>query len=227
MQPYLFPYIGYFQLINAADKFVIYDDVTFIKQGWINRNNILLNGKAFLFTIPLKDVSSYKLIREIEISNGFNWKSKWLKTIEQAYKKSPYYSQVIQLIEEVVATEEKQIAAYAVKSLKIICSYLGISTFIVETSSKYSNNHLHAQKRVIDICKREKATDYLNAIGGLELYSKDAFNRENIKLSFIKHKTINYKQFKNEFVPWLSIIDIMMFNSPVEIKEMLNQYELV
>ena len=227
MQPYLFPYVGYFQLINAADKFIIYDDVTFIKQGWINRNNLLLNGKAFLFTVPLKDASSYKPIRETEISADSRWKTKLLKTIEQAYKKAPYYGKVIGLIDEVILAEERQIASVALKSLKTVCSYVGIDTAIIETSSNYSNNHLQSQARVIDICKRERATQYINAIGGLELYSKDAFERENIKLSFIKTETKSYKQFNNEFVPYLSIIDAMMFNSPDEIKEMLNQYELV
>lgn len=226
MQPYLFPYIGYFQLMNVVDKFIVYDDVTFIKQSWINRNNILLNGKAFLFTVPLKDASSYKLIRDIEINNSSNWKSKFTKTLEQTYRKAPYYSEVLQMIEEVLS-EEKQISLIAVKSLKVICSYIGINTSIVETSSNYSNNHLQSQTRVIDICRQEKATEYLNSIGGLELYSKIEFERANIKLGFIKPRIITYKQFENEFVPWLSIIDIMMFNSPIEIKEMLSQYNLV
>ncbi len=227
MQPYLFPYIGYFQLINAADKFIIYDDVTFIKQGWINRNNILLNGKAFLFTVPLKDASSYKPILEIEVNNNSNWKLKLIKTFEQAYKKAPYYNKIIELIKEVLLAEEKLIATIALKSLKIICSYIGIDTLILETSSGYSNNHLQAQSRVIDICRRENAAEYLNPIGGLELYSKEVFNRENIKLSFVKSKAPTYKQFNNEFVPLLSIIDVMMFNSPTEIKKMLNQYETI
>jgi hypothetical protein len=227
MQPYLFPYIGYFQLLNAVDKFVIYDDVTFIKQGWINRNNILLNGKAHLFTIPLKGISSHKLIRETEINDSSNWKLKLMKTFEQAYKKAPFYNRVLQLIEEVVFSGEKQIAAMGRKSLQTICSYLEIDTFIVETSAKYFNDHLHAQTRVIDICRRENAAHYLNAIGGSELYSKEEFDRENIKLNFIKPKRISYKQFNNEFVPSLSIIDTMMFNSPTEIREMLEQYELI
>ena len=109
MQPYLFPYIGYFQLINAVDKFIIYDDVTYIKQGWINRNNILLNGKPFLFTVPLKDASSYKLIRDIEIGNNFNWKTKLIRTVEQAYKKAPYFKIVIQIFEEVSSTFKDEV----------------------------------------------------------------------------------------------------------------------
>ena len=227
MQPYLFPYIGYFQLINAVDKFIIYDDVTYKKQGWINRNNILLNGKPFLFTVPLKDASSYKLIRDIEIGNNFNWKTKLIRTVEQAYKKAPYFKIVIQIFEEVLNTNEKQIAALIFKSLKLICSYIGINTLIIETSTIYSNNYLHSQDRVIDICKQEKAQDYVNMSGGSELYSKHIFNQEHINLSFLEPKSINYKQFNNEFVPWLSIIDIMMFNSITEIMEILNQYELV
>lgn len=227
MQPYFFPYIGYFQLINAADKFVIYDDVTFIKQGWINRNNILLNGKAFLFTVPLKDASSYKAIRETETSDNGKWKSKLLKTFEQAYRKAPRYDKVVSLIEDILSGEEKTIAAIALESIKAVCAYVGMDTPIVETSSRYSNNHLQAQARVIDICKRENATEYLNPIGGVELYSKEEFERENLKLGFVKSKPLSYKQFNNEFVPWLSTIDVLMFNSPDEVKDLLNQYEIL
>lgn len=227
MQPYFFPYIGYFQLINAADKFVVYDDVTFIKQGWINRNNILLNGKSFLFTIPLKDASSYKAIRETETSDNGKWKSKLLKTFEQAYGKAPNYDKVVSLIRDVLSGEEKTIAAMALESIKAVCAYVGIDTPIVETSSLYFNNHLQSRARVIDICKRENATEYLNPIGGVELYSKEEFERENLKLGFVKSKPSSYKQFNDEFVPWLSTIDVLMFNSPDEIRDLLGQYEIL
>ncbi len=227
MQPYIFPYIGYFQLINAVDKFIIYDDVNFINKGWINRNRILVNGKDSLFTIPLKEASQNKLINSIEVNWDIAWKSKFMKTIEQSYKKAPFYSQVHSLIEDLLGVEQMIFSEIICENLIQICRYLNINTQIVPSSSIYSNTHLKAQERIIDICTQEQANTYINPIGGLELYNKIDFKAINIDLFFIKSKSINYIQFKNEFVPWLSIIDILMFNSPEQVSVLLNDYELV
>lgn len=230
MQPYLFPYIGYFQLIAAVDKFVIYDDVNFIKGGWINRNNVLINKKSTLFTVPLDKASPFLLINETRINLKFydNWKIKFLRSIEQSYKKSEFFSDVYPLVEKILDNQESDlICKLALRSIKIICSYLQIQTEIVDTSEIYINKKLSGQVRVLDICKVEKATHYINPIGGIQLYSKNIFNNNNVVLNFIKAKPICYKQFENEFQSWLSIIDILMFNSVEDIKEMLNQYELI
>lgn len=227
MQPYLFPYIGYFQLVNAVEKFIAYDDVTFIKQGWINRNNILLNGKPFLFTVPLVNVSSHTLIRDTQICEKVNWRPKFLKTIEQAYKKAPQYSSAFPLIQEVVCNGPQEIVGLAVKSLNLISSYIGIDTEIKESAIDYNNQHLHAQERVLDICRQEKASEYVNPIGGIELYSKETFKGEGIDLYFIKSNEVQYPQFNDHFVSRLSIIDVLMFNTPDQIAGMLNQFELV
>jgi hypothetical protein len=227
MQPYLFPYIGYFQLINAVDKFVAYDDVTFIKQGWINRNNILVNGHPFLFTVPVKNISSYSLILETEVANEIDWRTKTLKTIEYSYRKSPYYHRVFQIIENTLASDDKYISRVAVNSIKAVASYLELHTEVKDSSTSYLNNTLNSQERVLDICKQELASQYINPIGGRELYSKNIFKARGIDLSFIKSKPIRYKQHRNDFIPNLSIIDVLMFNSPQEIKAMLQQYELI
>ncbi|MBB6005300.1 WbqC family protein [Arcicella rosea] len=227
MQPYIFPYIGYFQLINAVDKFIIYDDVSFINKGWINRNRILVNGKDSLFTIPLKEASQNKLINSIEVNWDSAWKSKFLKTIEQSYKKAPYYQQILPLIEDLLNTEKSIFSEIIFENLTQICQYLGIKTEIVPSSSIYQNTALKAQERIIDICEQEKIDTYINPIGGLELYDKAAFQTIGKELFFIKSKAICYTQFKNEFVPWLSIIDVLMFNSLEQISVLLNDYELV
>lgn len=227
MQPYIFPYIGYFQLINAVDKFIIYDDVNFINKGWINRNRILVNGKDSLFTIPLKEASQNKLINNIEVNWDSAWKSKFLKTIEQSYKKAPHYQQVLPLIEGLLNTEKSIFSEIIFENLTQVCQYLGIKTEIVPSSSIYQNTDLKAQERIIDICVQEKTDTYINPIGGLELYDKATFEAIGKELFFIKSKAIRYTQFKNEFVPWLSIIDILMFNSPEHISTLLNDYELV
>ena len=227
MQPYIFPYIGYFQLIKAVDKFVLYDDVNFINRGWINRNRILVNGSDSMFTIPLKDASQNKLINEIDVNWDNNWKGKFLKTIEQAYKKALFYENILPIIEKTVEIQEAQFSKIIENNLRLICEYLEIKTEIISSSTIYQNTDKKAQERILDICLQEKANHYINPIGGLELYDKDVFANENMQMNFIKSKSVEYKQFKNDFVPWLSMIDVLMFNSKEEINKFLDNYELV
>lgn len=227
MQPYIFPYIGYFQLINAADKFVIYDDVNFIKKGWINRNKILVNGKANLFTIPLRKSSQNKLIKEIEISLTLHWKPKFLKTVESSYCKAPYFKDTFGIISSVIQNSELNISKFILNSLKSICNYLDIRTHIIESSAIYNNPNLKNQNKIIDICLKENADNYINPIGGLEIYSKQLFEDQGIKINFLKTKPIQYAQFDNNFIDSLSIIDVLMFNSKDRVKEILNEYELL
>ena len=230
MQPYVFPYIGYFQLIKAVDKFVIYDDVAFINKGWINRNNILVNGKASMFTIPLIGASQNRLIREIEIDSLPIWSKKFLKTLEQSYKKAPFFREGFGIVEQVFNSQVSNIGALATASLKETCKYLKINTEIVESSGIYNNQDLKAQNRILDICLQEKAVHYVNPIGGQTIYDQQLFADNKILLNFIKAKPVLYKQFNKEeetFVPWLSIIDLLMFCSIEEIHEHLDKFELV
>ena len=227
MQPYIFPYIGYFQLIKAVDKFVIYDDVNFINRGWINRNRILVNGKDSLFTIPLKEASQNKLINEIEVNWDDAWKAKWLKTLEQSYKKAPFFQQVKPIIEQTLEQEKTIFSEIIVENLKLINAYLGITTEIIPSSAIYQNIELKAQTRILDICLQEKANHYINPIGGIELYQKEVFEEKGMQLNFIKSKPVQYPQLKNDFVPWLSILDVLMFNSVEQIQTFLDSYELV
>jgi hypothetical protein len=230
MQPYLFPYIGYFQLISAVDKFVVYDDVNFIKAGWINRNNLLINKSKNLFTVPLKNVSTFSLINETKINRnlyGF-WKTKLLKSIEFSYKKAPYFDPVYSIVKNVLDShEEDNISKIAVSSIKTVNNYLDLNTEINDTSTIYNNENLKGQERVLDICIIENAKQYINLIGGVELYSKDNFIKRGIILNFMKSNPIFYNQFHNEFVPSLSIIDVLMFNSVEQTKGMIKNYELV
>ena len=231
MQPYFFPYIGYFQLINAVDKFILYDDVTFIKQGWINRNYILANKQKQLISLPLSKSSSNKLISETFINKREikRWYKKFLLSIEQQYKKSPNYKEVFGLIISIFEyiNQTETISAFNKLSIERINEYLEIRTEIENSSGKYNNENLSGQDRIIDICKKENATIYINAIGGTELYDKEKFKNSNINLYFLKPKYISYKQQNNEFIPWLSIIDVMMFNSVEKIRIMLDNFEIL
>lgn len=213
--------------MNAVDKFVVLDDVNYINKGWINRNNILINGKGNLFTIPLKEASQNKLIREIEILNEQKWKDKLFRTIEQNYKKSPSYHLFSPCLSEILYFESTNLSDYIYFSLCKINEYLGIKTEIIPSSEKYKNLDLKAQSKIIDICLKESAGTYINPIGGVELYDKIEFKKNNLELLFLKSNSIQYKQFNNEFVPWLSIIDVIMFNSKDQIKNYLEDYTLL
>lgn len=224
MQPYFFPYIGYWQLLSAADTFVIYDDVNFIKQGYINRNSILANNKKQNITLEVMGASSNKLINEVQV--GKNVK-KLLKGIDQAYKKAPEYENIFPLIQNILENPEKNLSKFLANSIQKISAYLNIDTQIIYSSDLEKNNSLKAQDKVLDICQQLNVSHYINTIGGQDLYSKEAFKAKNIELDFIRTNLIEYKQFKHEFVPYLSIIDIMMFNSKNDIQNMLNHYKFV
>ena len=224
MQPYLFPYIGYWQLLSAVDIFVIYDDVNFIKQGYINRNSILIGHKTQKITLEVIGASSNRVINEVQVGNNTK---KLLKGIDQAYKKAPEYEKVFPLIQNILENPEKNLAKFLGNSIQKISSYLGINTKIIYSSDIEKDCSLKAQDKILDICQRLGASHYINAIGGQEFYSKEAFESEGIELNFIQTRLIEYKQFKNEFVPYLSIIDILMFNTKKDIQNMLNIYKLI
>ncbi len=222
MQPYFFPYIGYFQLLNAVDEFVIYDNIKFTKKGWINRNRILVNGKAFHITIPLKNDSDYLDIRERYLAEIWSLeKKKMLNKITASYIKAPQFNVVFPLVEKCILFEETNLFNFILNSLNQIKVYLEIRTPIIISSTISIDHKLKAENKVIALCKARKANMYLNPIGGTTLYDKNQFSNEGIDLRFLKADEISYKQFNNDFVPSLSIIDVMMFNSKEIIKEYL------
>lgn len=227
MQPYFFPYIGYFQLINIADRFVICDDVNFIKGGWINRNYLLIHGEKHLFSLPIKNKSQNKLINELQILFDNKDKMIFLKKVKFSYKKAPYFKSVNTLISEIILCEETNLANFVGNSIRKICKYLGINENIVFSSMNYEKDGLKGQDRVLDICLKEKADTYINPIGGTSLYKKNDFAQKNIKLFFLKTGNIEYKQFTNEFVNDLSIVDVLMFNNKKQINKFLNNYKLI
>ena len=229
MQPYFMPYIGYFQLINAVDKFIFYDDVTFIKQGWINRNQILINNQAKMFCIPLSNASSHVLIKDVLISESAyqKWKKSFLNSNFFSYKKAKNYSKINNLIEKILDKKPEKISELAIKSVIEVAQYLNLKTEFEICSDVYSNTYLSGQNRVLDICRSEKATTYINPFGGMELYSQSIFYEKNIELFFIKANKSIYPQFSEEFVPFLSIIDVLMFNDIHDIHEQLDNFTLL
>lgn len=230
MQPYLFPYLGYFQLIRSANHFVLYDDVNYIKQGWVNRNNILNAGKSSMFTVPLRKASSFQMINEVQIDRNLysKWLKKFNKSIEQSYSKAPYYFEVKSLIDEVFGVQTSSISELASTSIIKAIEYLGIEVELFESSKSFSETKgLNRELRIIEICKALNCNHYINAANGVELYDKEGFKKQGMKLSFIQNNIKPYQQFKGDFIPSLSIIDLMMFNSKRELNIMIDDFNLV
>lgn len=230
MQPYLFPYIGYFQLIHAVETFVVLDDVAFIKGGWINRNRLKINGSARFFTVPLAGASPFRPIRETQVAPGpyEHFRRKFFTTLINSYGKSRFFHETLRLAEDVFDARPTTIRDMAYRSIQMICSHLGIPTRVVPSSAIYDDSTLKGAERVMDICKREAADAYINSAGGKELYSKEEFSNAGISLWFLECRPIEYPQTGGgEFIPSLSILDVLMNNSVEEIRRFLTQYDLV
>lgn len=227
MQPYLFPYLGYFQLISAVDIFVLSDDLQYISKGWINRNRVLINGQAQYIQFPLKKDDHLKQINERVLADDFAARSKrLLKAVSQAYARAPCFDTAFPVIERIVNYPETSLARYAENSLRELCDYLHIDTPLLPSSGLCIDPMLDGQDWVIETVKRLDGDVYINAIGGTSLYHFDRFERSGLELKFLRMDDIRYRQFRNDFVPSLSIIDVMMFNDTARIRELLGAYSL-
>ncbi len=228
MQPYLFPYIGYWQLLYAVDKFVLLDDVNYIVRGYINRNYILLNEKSYRFTVPIKKASQNRLIMETQLSFSIKEKNNFLKLLSYAYKNAPYYNVVMPMIEHIILNPQENVSKYIYTSLNEICRYLQITTEILFSSQIKKDKNLHGENRIIEICNKMCADTYINPRGGRKLYSQQNFRERNIYLYFLDtiEENIHYKQGKGDFIPNLSILDVLFFNDKRTIRMFLEEYEL-
>lgn len=226
MQPYFLPYIGYFQLIAAVDVFIVYDNIKYTKKGWINRNRILHNGKDAMFSLPLKKDSDFRNICERELAADFN-RAKLLNQFKEAYRRAPYFAQVYPLIEGIVRHEDANLFRFLYSAITKICLHLGITTELRISSSLAIDHELKNQEKVLAMCEAVGAGIYVNAIGGLDLYSKDAFSDRGVELEFVRSLPYEYPQLGDEFVPWLSIVDVMMFNPVGQIQSQLANYDLI
>lgn len=224
MQPYLFPYLGYYQLVYSAEKFVFYDDVNFIKRGYINRNNILVNGIAQRFTIPVPGATQNEKINTFEFSTDVK---KVLKTIEQSYKKAPYFQEVYKIVEAVLTSKNRSVTDICRLSVEKVFDYLDIRKQYYISSELEYDRDISAADKLISISKNLNCTHYINSPGGIELYNKDYFKERGIDLSFIQMVASTYSQNGDNFVPYLSMIDVLMWNNKEQVKRLLEQYELL
>ncbi|MBU2878006.1 WbqC family protein [Aliiglaciecola lipolytica] len=227
MQPYIFPYVGYFQLIMAVDKFIFYDDVDFIKRGWINRNRILLGENEYLFTIPCVKPTYKKKICNIKVNHDCTDTEKLLKTLYHAYSKAPFFKDVYPLLEEQFTNYSQSISTLAVQSIKMVIDYLGIEKdFKLSSEQHYCNNHLNKADRLIDITKKEGEVIYINPKGGEALYDKPYFDAQGVELIFLQSVLPKYSQSSPHFVAGLSIIDVLMNCDKEQVFNMLDNYQL-
>lgn len=228
MQPYFFPYIGYFQLMAAVDVFVVYDDVQYIKNGWINRNQILLNNRAAWITLPVERGHLQDNINQRHFVSYKTACAKIMNQLDTAYRKAPCFCEVIRLIESLLALEEDNVAGTLQRQLEKLSRYLGVPTkFMASTDLKEPENRLAGQARVIEICRLMKASEYYNSIGGIPLYDPSVFAQSGITLRFLQPRHPIYKQFDHPFVPNLSLIDVLMFNRLEQVNGMLREFDLV
>lgn len=227
MQPYFLPYIGYYQLIAAVDVFVVYDNIKYTKKGWINRNRMLLNGGDTMFSIPLKKDSDVLDVVQRELAVDFD-RTKLLNQFKGAYSRAPYFEQTYPLLERIVRYEDSNLFRYLHHSLVGTCAHLGIGTEMRISSDVPVDHSLKGQGRVIALCQAIGADTYINAIGGTELYSREDFEMRGIELKFIKSNPFDYPQFGAPLVPWLSIIDVLMFNPLDTVQACIaSNYELI
>lgn len=227
MQPYFFPYIGYFQLIGAVDLFIVYDNIKYTKKGWINRNRMLQGGKDVMFSLPLRSDSDALDVRERALATDFR-RDKLLNQLRGAYGRAPRFAEVFPLIERVVQHENDNLFAYLHHGLGCICEHLGLATPIRVSSTIDIDHKARNQDKVIQLAKAVGASTYVNAIGGVELYDREAFGERGLTLQFLRSRPFEYEQFGAPFVPWLSIIDVLMFN-PLNVvsKDLLNHFDLI
>lgn len=230
MQPYFFPYIGYWQLIHAVDVFIVYDDGKMITNGWIHRNRILNTDRQTPSTIslPLKDKSVNHKIFEIERTIDVRNVRKIIRALECTYNRAPHYEETMQLLRPLLTDEEPNMALYLTHCLQTICNYLGITTRFVISSTIDKTGLEHFMDKVERLGKTIGITDFINPIGGMEIYDKEEWKRHGLTLSFLHRRdSIRYQQFGEEFVPDLSIIDMLMFCSVDEIRKILDEYDIL
>ena len=231
MQPYLFPYVGYFQLINHVDRWVVFDDAQFISKGWINRNRILhpeVNKEWQYITVPLKKHSRKSRIMDVEVNDDVRWKEELLGKLTFYKKKAPFYSETRNFIENCLNQSGSALSDWVVSTLNDTCDYLDIpfDCSIFSEMQLNTDGVEHAGQWALEIADRLGADEYVNPHGGYEIFHEDEFSGRDIKLRFLKSKLTPYIQRRGGFVPGLSIVDVMMWNDKDNIREMLNDYEI-
>jgi len=231
MQPYFFPYLGYFSLIKYTDQFILLDVVQFIRHGWIERNRILKSGQEGWNYIRISLIRHEReaTIKDILIREDENWRELIFRQLEHYKKKAPFYEKTIDFLQGCFKVTFVSIAELDAFLLEQVCQYLGISKKITLFSKM--NLNIEEVKEpddwALNICIALHATEYINPAGGMEIFDKNKYSKKNVTIKFLKNKLIPYNQFRIKFESGLSIIDALMFNSPESVNQMLDEIQLL
>lgn len=227
MQPYFFPYIGYFQLIHATDRYIFFDTPQYERRSWMNRNRIInLNEGSTYITVPVIKAPQQTALTDIVINNNSDWRNKIYRQLEVYKKIAPYYNEVIDFVHSVLDKADTSLAELNVHSVVDTCRYIGldIDWDIFSQMNLEIPTDCAPDEWALEITKATNADEYINAPGGARFFDRSNYETEGIKLQFIQPEIIPYNQRIGRFEPCLSIIDVMMYNSPEEIFNMLAHY---
>lgn len=230
MQPYFFPYVGYIALVEAVDRFIIFDTPQYERKGWMNRNRILnpSNDWQYIHAGVVKPRFGAS-IRDVKLVQSTDWKKRLFRQLEHYKKFAPYYSDVISWLESVFTPKYRTLIELNVGTLKAVCSVVGIHTPIEIFSDLHLsiNSVPHAGAWALEISRCLAAKTYTNPINGRKIFEPQEFTSAGICLNFLQHKLPEYSQGYRPFISGLSIIDVLMFNKPKEAREIICDYELV
>lgn len=227
MQPYLFPYLGYYQLMAAVDRFMLLDDVNFIKRGWVNRNRILVQGKEHIFTLPVTAASQNRRINDLALHEYPRWRSRFFNTLQRAYARSDHFASAMDILDYALPQEAESLQEVLGHSLISISRTLGIDTEIICTSQVDPEPQQRGSERILALCRENATREYLNLPGaGRDLYDPADFATAGIRLRFLQPVIQAYPQQAETFVPRLSLVDIIMNNSIDEIQTLLAAFTL-
>jgi len=222
LQPSYIPWIGYFEQIVNVDIFVFYDDVQYTKNDWRNRNKIkTLDGSSWL-SIPIKSSTSKK-INEVLIDDTKNWQTKHLKSLKQYYSKSKYFEDIYPLLEKNINSDINSISTLSIDIIKDIVKYLKIDTkFYLSSDLDIGGDK---NNRLINICKHFNASSYYTGLAAKDYIDEELFKKNNIELVYQEYKHPSYEQLHGDFLPYLSIIDLL-FNHGRDSKKIITKESL-
>ena len=227
MQPYFFPYIGYFSLIKHCDRFVLFDTVQYIRDGWIQRNRVLKPAEGWQYiAVPVDRDSMLSRIREVRIRNDPDWKGRIFRQLEHYKKKAPFYREITALLDGALDTSETSIVRLNQRCLKACCDYLGIRRDMEVFSEKGITVDTPENRGEwgLTISRTLGVDEFINPHGGVEMFDLDKYRAAGISVTFTRNNLRPYDQRRQSFEPGLSIVDVLMFNDPAAANALIDDY---
>ena len=229
MQPYFFPYLGYFSLIQDSDVFVVLDNVQYVRRGWMNRNRVIgKNQSPVYFHLSTIKAPQKTMTRQIKIDHNREWKKTLLDKLDYYEKSAPYFEETKAMVERLISFETDSLCDMNIHILEELCKFLGITTkFVLASDLEIDESKIiETDDWGLEITKTFGASDYINLWGGRHIYSVNKYNNSNITLKFIENELVYYNQHNEMFIKSLSIIDVLMYNDRAETMDLINKYSV-